>query len=165
MPNSTTVTKLTKRNRKEIFQNAIAYSGSVASPLKKKKRILLIDNDPRSAYMISLILKLNGYEVEFYADPKAMLLKLHNKAYDLILVSLSSTKTNYLELYNQIRNKDTQVKVCFMIDDICYANYYYDNKFVQSFKEDLKSCDFVDKPVNTNEILEIVISHLEQQHK
>ena len=110
--------------------------------------------------MISLILKLNGYEVEFYADPKAMLLQLHNKAYDLILVSLSSTKTNYLELYNQIRNKDAQVKICFMIDDICSASYYYDNEFVQSFKEDLKSCDFVDKPVNTDEILEIVISHL-----
>lgn len=138
----------------------------VASPLKKKKRILLIDNDPRSAYMISLILKLNGYEVEFYADPKAMLLQLHNKAHDLILVSLSSTKTNYLEFYNQIRNKDAQVKICFMIDDICSANYYnYDNEFVQSFKEDLKSCDFVNKPVNTDEILEIVISHLEHQHK
>jgi DNA-binding NtrC family response regulator len=162
MPNSTTITR---RNGKESFQNAIAYSGSVASPLKKKKRILLIDNDPRSAYIISLILKLNGYEVEFYADPKAMLLQLHNKAHDLILVSLSSTKTNYLELYNQIRNKDAQVNICFMIDDICYANYYYDNKFVQSFKEDLKSCDFVDKPVNTDEILEIVISHLEHQHK
>ena len=116
--------------------------------------------------MISLILKLNGYEVEFYADPKAMLLQLHNKAHDLILVSLSSTKTNYLEFYNQIRNKDAQVKICFMIDDICSANYYYyDNEFVQSFKEDLKSCDFVDKPVNTDEILEIVISHLEHQHK
>jgi DNA-binding NtrC family response regulator len=116
--------------------------------------------------MISLILKLNDYEVEFYTDPKAMLLQLHSRAYDLILVSLSSTKTNYLELYNQIRNKDAQVKICFMIDDICYANYYNnDNKFVQSFKEDLKSCDFVDKPVNTNEILEIVISHLEQLHK
>ena len=162
MPNSTTVTR---RNGKQSFQNAIAYNGSVASPLKKKKRILLIDDDPRSAYIISLILKLNGYEVEFYADPKAMLLQLHNKAYDLLLVSLSSTKTNYLELYNQIRNKDAQVNICFMIDDICYANYYYDNKFVQSFKEDLKSCDFVDKPVNTNEILKIVISHLEQQHK
>jgi DNA-binding NtrC family response regulator len=162
MPNSTTITR---RTGKEIFQNAIAYSGSVASPLKKRKRILLIDDDSRSAYIISLILKLNGYEVEFYADPKAMLLQLHNKAYDLLLVSLSSTKTNYLELYNQIRNKDAQVNICFMIDDICYANYYYDNKFVQSFKEDLKSCDFVDKPVNTNEILKIVISHLEQQHK
>ena len=138
----------------------------MTSSLKKKKRILLVDNDPRSAYMISLILKLNGYEVEFYTDPKAMLLQLHSRAYDLILVSLSSTKTNYLELYNQIRNKDAQVKICFMIDDICYANYYNnDNKFVQSFKEDLKSCDFVDKPVNTNEILEIVISHLEQLHK
>jgi DNA-binding response OmpR family regulator len=138
----------------------------VTSPLKKKNRILLVDNDPRSAYMISLILKLNGYEVEFYTDPKAMILQLHSRAYDLILVTLSSTKTNYLELYNQIRNKDANVKICFMIDDNCYANYYNnDNKFVQSFKEDLKSCDFVDKPVNTNEILEIVISHLEQLHK
>ena len=154
------VTTIKRRNGKEIFQNAIAYSGSVASALKKRKRILLIDDDSRSAYIISLILKLNGYEVEFYADPKAMLLQLHNKAHDLILVSLSSTKTNYLELYNQIRNKDAQVNICFMIDDICYANNYYDNKFVQSFKEDLKSCDFVDKPVNTNEILKIVISHL-----
>ena len=115
--------------------------------------------------MISLILKLNGYEVEFYADPKDMLLQLHNKAYDLILVSLSSTKTNFLGLYNQIRNKDAEVKICFMLDDLCYANYNYDYKFVQSFKEDLQSCDFVDKPVNTNEILEIVISYLEQQHK
>ena len=137
----------------------------MAPPLKKKKRILLIDNDPRSAYIISLILKLNGYEVEFYADPNAMLLQLHSKAYHLILVSLSSIKTNYLELYNRIRNEDAQVKICFMIDDICYAHYYYDNKLVRSFKEDLKSCDFVYKPVNTNEILEIVISHLEHQHK
>lgn len=136
-----------------------------ASSLKKKRRILLIDNDPRSSYIISLILKLNGYDVEYYADPKAMLLQLHNRIYDLILLSLSSTKTKYLELYNQIRNKDAQVKICFMIDNSCDANYYHDNKFVQSFKEDLKSCDFVDKPVNTNEILEIVISHLEQQHK
>ncbi len=155
------VTTIKRRNRKEIFQNAIAYSGSVASPLKKKKRILLIDNDPRSAYMISLILKLNGYEVEFYADPKDMLLQLHNKAYDLILVSLSSTKTNYLELYNQIRNKDAHVKICFMMDDSWHNNYYYDDNFVQSFKGDFNACDFVDKPVNTNEILEIVISHLE----
>jgi DNA-binding NtrC family response regulator len=135
----------------------------VTSLLKEKKRILLMDNDPRSAYIISLILKLNGYKVEFYADPKAMLLHLHNKAYDLILVSLSSIRTNYLELYNQIRNKDAQVKICFMIDHICYANYYYDNKFLQSFKQDLKSCDIVDKPVNTNEILEIVSSHLEHE--
>jgi DNA-binding NtrC family response regulator len=136
----------------------------VAPPLKKNKRrrILLVDNDKRTSYIISLILKLNGYDVEYYADPKSMLSQLQGSVYDLILLSLASIERNYcVELYNQIRNKDAQVKICFMIDDICYASYYYDNKFVQSFKEDLKSCDFVDKPVNTNEILEIVISHLE----
>ena len=46
MPNSTMVTTK-KKNGKEIFQNAIAYSGSVACGItfEKEKRILLIDND------------------------------------------------------------------------------------------------------------------------
>jgi DNA-binding NtrC family response regulator len=134
----------------------------VAPPLKKKRRILLVDNDKRTSYIISLILKLNGYDVEYYADPKSMLSQLQSSAYDLILLSLTSIKTNYyVELYNQIRNKDAHVKICFMIDDSWHNNYYYDDNFIQSFKGDLKACDFVDKPVNTNEILEIVISHLE----
>jgi DNA-binding NtrC family response regulator len=137
----------------------------VARLLKKKKRILLVDNDQRTSYIVSLILKLNGYDVEYYADPKSMLSQLQSSMYDLILLSLASSETNYLELYNQIRNKDAHVKICFMMDDNWHNNYYYDDNFVQSFKGDLNSCDFVDKPVNTNEILEIVISHLEQQHK
>lgn len=139
----------------------------MAPPLKKKRKILLVDNDQRSSYIICLILKLNGYDVEYYADPKSMLSQLQSSVYDLILLSLSSTKTNYLELYNQIRNIDAHVKICFMMggDDSRHNNYYYDDNFVQSFKGDLNYCDFVDKPVNTNEILEIVISHLEQQPK
>jgi DNA-binding response OmpR family regulator len=140
----------------------------VAPPLKKKKknkkgrRILLVDNDKRTSYMISLILKLNGYDVEYYPDPKSMLSQLQGSAYDLILLSLASIDTNYcIELYNQIRNKDAQVKICFMIDDRSHNQYYYNDNFVQSLKGDFNACDFVDKPVNTNEILEIVISHLE----
>jgi DNA-binding response OmpR family regulator len=139
----------------------------VAPPLKKKKnkkgrRILLVDNDKRTSYMISLILKLNGYYVEYYPDPKSMLSQLQGSVYDLILLSLASIETNYcIELYNQIRNKDAQVKICFMIDDRSHNQYYYNDNFVQSFKGDFNACDFVDKPVNTNEILEIVISHLE----
>jgi DNA-binding NtrC family response regulator len=130
--------------------------------LKKKKRILLVDNDRRTSYIITLILKLNGYDVEYYADPKSMLSQLQGGVYDLILLSLTSIETNYyVGLYNQIRNKDAHVKICFMIDGSWHNNNYYDDNFVQSLKGDLKACDFVDKPVNTSEILEIVISHLE----
>ncbi len=105
---------------------------------------------------------MNGYDVEYYADPKSMLSQLQSSAYDLILLSLASIETNYfLGLYQQIRNKDAHVTICFMIYGNWHNNYYYDAKFVQSFKGNLNACDFVDKPVNTNEILEIVISHLE----
>jgi DNA-binding NtrC family response regulator len=138
----------------------------VGPPLKKKRRILLVDNDKRTSYIISLILKLNGYDVEYYADPKSMLSQLQGNAYDLILLSLTSTEKNYyLELYHQIRNKDAHVKICFMIDGSSRNNYYYNDNFVQSFKRDLEACDFVDKPVDTKEILEIVISHLEHYDK
>ena len=137
----------------------------MTSPLKGKRTILLVDNDQRTSYMISLILKLNGYNVEYYEDPKSVLSRLHSRMYDLILVSLTSIETNCIELYNQIRNKDAHVKICFMMDNNCHNKSYCDEEFVQLSRGDhLASCDFVDKPVNTNEILEIVTSHLEQQH-
>jgi DNA-binding response OmpR family regulator len=137
----------------------------VASPLKGKRTILLVDNDQRTSYMISLILKLNGYNVEYYEDPKSVLSRLHSRMYDLILVSLTSIETNCIELYNQIRNKDAHVKICFMMDNNCHNKSYCDEQLVQLSRGDhLASCDFVDKPVNTNEILEIVTSHLEQEH-
>jgi DNA-binding response OmpR family regulator len=137
-----------------------------ALPLKKRRRrILLIDNDQRTSYMICLILKLNGYDVQYYADPKSMLSQLQSSLYDLILLSLKSIETSYLELYDQIRNKDAHVKICFMMDDRLHINYTYGDNFVQSFKGDLNSCDFVDKPANTSEILEIVTSQLGKQHR
>jgi DNA-binding response OmpR family regulator len=108
---------------------------------------------------------LNGYDVDYYADPKPVLSQLHNCMYDLILLNLTSIETNYIELYNQIRNKDAQVNICFMTDNRFYNKNHHDEKFVQLSKLDhLTSCDFVDKPVNTNEILEIVVSHLGQQY-
>ena len=138
----------------------------MTAPLKKKKRrrrILLVDNDKRTSYMISLILKLNGYDVEYFPDSKSMLSQIQGNVYDLILISLVSIETNYcIDLYNQIRNKDAHVKICFMIDDKSHSQYHYNDNFMQSFKGDFNACDFVDKPVNTNEILEIVISHLER---
>lgn len=133
--------------------------------MKEKRTILLVDNDQRTSYMISLILRLNGYKVEYYEDPKSVLSRLHSRMYDLILVSLTSIETNCIELYNQIRNKDAHVKICFMRDNSCHNKSCFDEEFLHLSKGDhLASCDFVDKPVNTNEILEIVASHLEQQH-
>ena len=149
-----------------IFSNAILRSALRGdTSLKKKRRILLVDNDPRTSYIATLILKLNGYDVEYYADSLSMLSQLQSSNYDLILLSLASIKTNYLELYNNIRKKDAHVKICFMMDDSRHNNHDFDDNFVQSNKGDLNCCDFIYKPVNTNEILEIVGTHLEQQHK
>jgi PleD family two-component response regulator len=92
-----------RTNENEIFHNAIVRSIVVcgAPPLKKKgRRILLVDHDQRTSYVICLILKLNGYNVEYYADPKSILPQLQSSEYDLILLSLKSIETNYLELYN-----------------------------------------------------------------
>ena len=133
----------------------------MTSHLNEKRTILFIDNDQRSSYIISLVLKLNGYDVDYHADPKPVLWQFHDGMYDLILLNLTSIETNYVELYNQIRSKDAQVKICFMMDSRFHNKTYHDEKWVQlSKREHLTSCDFVDKPVNTNEILEIVTSHL-----
>jgi CheY-like chemotaxis protein len=76
----------------------------VGPPLKKKGRILLVDNDKRTSYIISLILKLNGYDVEYYADPKSMLSQLQGNAYDLILMAVRVTTIIMMTtLYNHLK--------------------------------------------------------------
>jgi len=127
---------------------------------------LLIDKDQRSSYIISLILKLNGYNVEYYADAKSVLSRLRSRTYDLILLSLTSIETNYIELYHQIRHKDAEVKICFMTDNRWHDKIKDEQKFEQLSKGDrINPCVFVEKPVNANEILDIVASHLDQQHQ
>jgi DNA-binding response OmpR family regulator len=114
-------------------------------------RILLIDPDPTISYMISMILKLNHFDVVPYSDPELALSDFGKGLYDLILMDLDMNGTNGFELYKRMRQIDDRVHVCFMTK----VRARHIDEFRTSFPH-LPSTSLADKPVGTDGLLEIL---------
>ena len=82
--------------------------------MPRKKNILLIDPAPAASYMITMILKLNNFDVMPYSDPELAFSDFQKAVYDLILVDLEMKGINGFELYKRMRQIDDKVSVCFM---------------------------------------------------
>ena len=75
-------------------------------------RILVVDDDPQTTRALRATLTGQGYEVRTTADPEAALDELREWRPHLVLTDLSLSKTNGLELCNQIR---TNSRVALMV--------------------------------------------------
>jgi DNA-binding response OmpR family regulator len=82
--------------------------------MSPKKRILLVDDDPNASYILSMILKLNDFDVIPYMDPEKALGDFGKELYDLLLLEVTMSKMNGFELYRKMREMDHHIKVCFM---------------------------------------------------
>lgn len=116
-----------------------------------RRQILLVDNKPATSYMISLILKLNDFDVAVYSDPELALSNFAKGLYDLTLIDVELPGTNGFELYKKMREIDDKVKICFMTD----RPATHINKFRISFP-DLPSSSLAEKPVTSEDLLKMV---------
>ena len=114
-------------------------------------KILLIDPEPAASYMITMTLKLNHFDVVPYSDPELALSDFKKGAYDLILMVLDMKGMNGFELYKRMRQIDDKVNVCFMTD----LRARQIDEFKTSFP-DFPSTSLVEKPVGTDDLLEIL---------
>src|SRR6185503_15109427 len=81
-----------------------------------RRKILLIDHEPASSYMITMLLKLNDYDVVPYFEPDSALSSFRRGLYDLILINMEIPAINGFELYKEMRKIDDKAKVCFITD-------------------------------------------------
>lgn len=119
--------------------------------MSRTRKILLIDPDPAASYMITMILRLNHFDVAPYYDPDQALSDFEKGLYDLILMDLDMKGMNGFDLYKRMRQIDDKVHVCFMTD---FRARHLD-KFRTSFP-DFPSTRLTEKPVGTNELLEML---------
>ena len=119
--------------------------------MSNRKKILLIDPEPAASYMITMILKLNHFNVVPYSDPELAISDFEKGLYDLILMNLDMKGMNGFELYKRMRQIDDKVNVCFMTD----LRARHLNEFKTSFP-DFPSTSLVEKPVGTDDLLEIL---------
>jgi CheY-like chemotaxis protein len=120
-----------------------------------KRRILLVDDDLNTSYILSMILKLNDFDVIPYTDPQRALADFGKDLYDLALLEVRMSKMNGFELYRKMKEIDRSIKVCFMTN---YRRQYL-HEFNELFPE-LTPDGLVDKPASGSDLMKILERHL-----
>jgi CheY-like chemotaxis protein len=81
------------------------------------KRILLVDDEPDITMAISIALEADGFEVHSYNSPKLALFNFKPDYYDLAILDIKMPKMDGFRLYNQMKNIDGRIEICFITAD------------------------------------------------
>jgi two-component system OmpR family response regulator len=82
--------------------------------MKKKRRILLVDDESDITAALNMALEDYGFEVDSYNDPLAAVTNFKPSYYNLVILDIKMPDMDGFELYRQIRMKDNRVKACFL---------------------------------------------------
>ena len=84
----------------------------------------MIDDEPDIIYSIKKVLENNGFVVDSYNDPTLALSNFKLGLYDLLLLDIRMPKMNGFELYQKMREIDSNVKICFLTaSELFYEEY------------------------------------------
>jgi DNA-binding response OmpR family regulator len=111
-------------------------------------RILIVDDEPDLTIICVLALEHYGYKVDAFNDPQEALSKFRPGSYDLIILDIKMPKMDGFELYQEIKKKDNNAKVCFLT-----ASELYYEKFRKKEFSALDGNMFIRKPIGNEELV------------
>jgi DNA-binding response OmpR family regulator len=84
----------------------------------------LIDDEPDIIYSIKRVLEINEFLVDSYTDPTLALSNFKPGLYDLLLLDIKMPKMNGFDLYQKMKEIDSNVKMCFLTaSELFYEEY------------------------------------------
>jgi DNA-binding response OmpR family regulator len=113
-----------------------------------KRRILVVDDEPDIATALQIGLEAGGFDVDALIDPELVLSNFRPSLYDLVLVDIRMPKMDGFELYEQLKNIDPDVKVCFLT-----ADGMYHGKVREKERSDLSNDVLLQKPITTHDLI------------
>ncbi len=78
------------------------------------RRILVVEDNPDLADLVTLNLRDEGYAVEFIGDGSLALAKLQAEPYDLVILDLMLPGMDGLKLCNQLRNRPDYIPILML---------------------------------------------------
>ena len=132
----------------------LAIENSIIETNDRSNRILLVDDEQDITLAFTNGLKQSGFEVDAFNDPEEALSNFKPDYYGLLLLDVRMSKIDGFELSKRLREKDKNVKVCFIT---AYEIYY------NTLKRDYPTLDigcFIQKPVSIPDLIEHVCSEL-----
>jgi DNA-binding response OmpR family regulator len=120
-------------------------------PDQGQKRILAVDDEPDITIFCSLALEYYGFTVDTFNDSKEALSNFKPDYYDLVILDIKMPKMDGFELYDELKKKDNDVKVCFLT-----ASELYYEEFRKKEYHALDRSLFIRKPIGNEDLLKEV---------
>ena len=125
---------------------------------KQRAKILVVDDDHDVAITLKAILEeeesSREFEIVVFNDPELALSNFKAGWYDLLLLDILMPKMNGFELYQQLKNIDDKVKVCFIT---AYEIYY---RALRDLFPTIEVDCFIAKPIGKKELVSRIKSEL-----
>jgi DNA-binding response OmpR family regulator len=114
----------------------------------KGKRIMVVDDEHDLTLFYRMSLEYYGFEVETYNDPRNALSNFKPDYYDLIILDIKMPGMDGFELYKEIKQKDPNVKACFLTASELYYKEFRTREYSALDKE-----LFIRKPIGNEELI------------
>lgn len=114
----------------------------------KRKRIMVVDDEPDLTLCYRLSLEYHGFEVETFNDPRKAISNFKPDYYDLIILDIKMPDIDGFELYEKILKMDSKAKVCFLTASELYYKEFR-AKGYGALDKDL----FIRKPIGNEEMI------------
>lgn len=119
------------------------------------KSILLVEDDITFSEMLKQFLERHDYKVQVAFNMDKAVLKLKSESYDLVFTDLRLPDGDGISLLKKIKTHYYQVPVVLM------TSYAEVSTAVQAMKQG--AFDYISKPFNPDEVLEVIHNALEDQ--
>jgi two-component system, OmpR family, response regulator ChvI len=117
-------------------------------------RILLVDDEPDVIFTFKKGLEAHGFVVDAFKDPVLALSSFKPGIYDLLLLDVKMPQINGFQLYEKIKEIDSEVKACFIT-----ANEVYYESLREIFPT--MDLDCYVKPIQIEDLVKHVKAELE----
>jgi DNA-binding response OmpR family regulator len=118
---------------------------------KERRRILAIDDEPDLTMLCKMALEYHGFKVDTFNDPQEALSSYKPGYYDLVILDIKMPKKDGFELYQEIKKKDPQAKICFLT-----ASELYYEEFRKKEYHAIDKNLFLRKPIDNEELIKEV---------
>jgi DNA-binding response OmpR family regulator len=118
---------------------------------QRQKRILAVDDEPDLTKLCSLALEYHGFKVDTFNDSQEALSNFRPNYYDLVILDIKMPEMDGFELYDNLKKRDSNVKVCFLT-----ASELYYEEFRKKEYTALDKNLFIRKPIDNEDLLKEV---------
>lgn len=129
---------------------------------EKAIKILLIDDEKSFCDIFSFALKKEGFNIEYFTDPKEALLNIVSKKPDLILLDIAMPIINGFSILSQLKKdlKEKQPKIVFLTN----LKYSADGSLIdETYAKSLGADGIIHKTEDMDKVIEKIKEFLKNE--